>query len=91
MVVLCLHQTSRSLGSTIELHRKFANLCQMSLLPCVLVHDYNDCAYAVCHLLTCACCKLWSRAALGITCPQQSCFAFSLPGLLVEAACSKCC
>lgn len=43
------------------------------------------------HLLTCACCKLWSRAALGITCPQQSSFAFSLPDLLVEAGCTKCC
>lgn len=39
---------------------------------------YNDCAYAVYHLLTCACCKLWSRAALGITCPQQVMFCLFL-------------
>lgn len=76
MVDLCLHQTSRSLGSTIELHRNFANLCQVSLFPCVLVHDCNDCAYAVCHLLTCACCKLWSRVVLGITCPQRHVLPF---------------
>lgn len=88
MVDLCLHQTSRSLGSTIDLCREFAILCQVSLFPCFLVYD---CAYAVYHLLTCACCKLWSRATLGITCPQQSCFAFSLPDLMVEAGCTKCC
>lgn len=71
MVDLCLHQTSRSLGSTIELHRKFVNLCQVSLFPCVLVYDYNDCAYAVC------------QEALEQSCPQYylfpTCFAFSLP------------
>lgn len=29
MVDLCLHWTSRSLGSTVELCRKFADLCQV--------------------------------------------------------------
>lgn len=78
MVDLCLHWTSRSLGSTVELCRKLANQCQVSLFPCFLVYDNNDCAYAVYHLLTCACCKLWSRAALGITCPKQVMFCLLL-------------
>lgn len=70
MVDLCLRQTFRSLGSTTELRGKLTNLCQVLLFPCFLVYYCNDCAYAVCHLLPCACCKLWSRAALSITCPQ---------------------
>lgn len=74
---LCLRQAFRSLGSTVELHRKFANLCQASLFPCFLVYDCNNCAYAVFHFLTCACCKLWSRAALGITVPTSHVLPFT--------------
>lgn len=34
MVDLCLYWISRSLGSTVELCRKLANLCQVSVFPC---------------------------------------------------------
>lgn len=77
MVDLCLHWTSRSLGSTVELCRKLANLCQVSVFPCFLVYDYNDCAYAVYHPLTVLAVSSGAELPSVLPVPNKSCFAFS--------------